>query len=299
MKLLIVLSLFFYSVKSVAGATQWIDFTLENGHVKIPVVVAEIDGYALLDTGAQLNAINPRFINKHKLSFDKGKKVRVKGIYGIEDKTSYNNVPTSFFGITTELDNLTEVNLGFHTTSLLLGAGFFQQFVMQLDYPNQKMRLITHDSIKLRELENIKMQTQKGSGMPIVEVGLQDGETVWLLLDTGNNGGIVIDRKVARKMGWLDNLDVEAAISMGANTLATTESFRIPSLKFGPYELENVLVSVPAEGQTAYLESQYETTGSRIKGRKVQGLIGYDVLKHFLITIDYKNGHAHIGLPED
>ncbi len=299
MKSLIVLSLFFYSVKSVAGATQWIDFTLENGHVKIPVAVADIDGYALLDTGAQLNAINPRFINKHQLSFNKGKKVRVQGVYGIEDKTSYNNVPTSFFGISTELDNLTEVNLGFHTTSLLFGAGFFQQFAMQLDYPNQKMRLITHDAIKLHELENIKMQTQKGSGMPIVEVGLQDGETVWLLLDTGNNGGLVIERKVARKMGWLDNLDVEAGISMGANTLATTESFRIPSLKFGPYELENVLVSVPAEGQTAYLESQYEATGSRIKGRKVQGLIGYDVLKHFLITIDYKNGHAHIGLPEE
>ena len=299
MKLLIVLGLLFYSVKSVAGATEWIDFTLENGHVKIPVVVADIDGYALLDTGAQLNAINPRFISKHQLSFDKGKKVRVKGIYGIEDKTSYNNVPTSFFGITTELDNLTEVNLGFHTTSLLFGAGFFQQFVMQLDYPNQKMRLITHDAIKLREIENIKMQTQKGSGMPIIEVGLQDGETVWLLLDTGNNGGVVIDRKVARKMGWLNSLDTEASISIGANTLATTESFRIPSLKFGPYELENVLVSIPAEGQIAYLESQYEATGSRIKGRKVQGLIGYDVLKHFLITLDYKNGHAHIGLPKE
>ncbi|MGS0498395.1 signal protein PDZ [Pseudoalteromonas sp. S1727] len=299
MKLLLLLSMLFYSVNSIAGATQWIDFTLESGHVKIPVIVAGIDGYALLDTGAQLNAINPRFINKHQLSFDKGKKVRVKGIYGIEDKKSYNNVPTSFFGINTELDNLTEVNLGFHTTSLLFGAGFFNQFVMQLDYPNQKMRLITHDSIKLRDLENIKMQTQKGSGMPIVEVGLQDGQSVWLLLDTGNNGGLVIERKVARQMGWLDNLDITSGISMGANSIATTESFRIPTLKFGPFELENVLVSIPAEGQKAYLESQYEATGSRIKGRKVQGLIGYDVLKHFLITIDYKNGHAHIGLPDE
>ena len=69
-------------------------------------------------------------------------------------------------------------------------------------------------------------------------------------------------------------------------------------MQFGPFELENVLVTIPAEGKNSYLDSQYEKTGSRLKGKKVQGIIGYDVLKHFLITVDYKGGHAHIGLPE-
>jgi len=60
-----------------------------------------------------------------------------------------------------------------------------------------------------------------------------------------------------------------------------------------------VLVTIPAEGESSNLESQYQKTGSRIKGQKIQGLIGYDVLKHFLITIDHRSGHAHIGLPDE
>jgi hypothetical protein len=87
-------------------------------------------------------------------------------------------------------------------------------------------------------------------------------------------------------------------MSSGVNAIAITESFRIPEFKIGPFVLEDVLVSIPAEGQSANLQSQYSTSGSRIRGRKVQGLIGYDVLQHFLLTIDYKGGHVHLGLPE-
>jgi hypothetical protein len=298
MKLISALFSTFLCNSAIAGVTPWVDFSLENGHVKIPASVTGIESKAILDTGATLNGLNPRFINKHQLSFDKGGKTRVKGVYGIEDKTTYNNVPVNIFGINTEIDDAVEINLGSHENSLLFGAGFFRQFVMQLDYPNHKMRLITHDAVDLGKMENIKMEKQKGSGMPIVEVGLSGGKSIWLILDTGNNGGMVIKRSIAQKMGWLDDLERNSEVSRGVNKSAATESFRIPWLKFGPYEMENVLVNIPGEGETANLESQFEVTGTRIKGRRVQGLIGYDVLKHFLITIDYKNGHAHIGLPE-
>lgn len=287
------------SNSAIAGVTPWIDFSLENGHVKIPATVAGINSKVILDTGAQLNGLNPRFINKHQLSFDKGAKTKVKGVYGIEDKTTYNNVPVELFGINTEIDDAVALNLGPHNNAMLFGAGFFRQFVMQLDYPNNKMRLITHDAINLNKLENIKVTKQKGTGLPIVKVELANEKSIWLLLDTGNNGGMVIERKVARSLGWLDNFERESGISSGVNRSATTESFRIPWLKFGPFEMEHVLVSIPAAGEKTNLENQYETTGTRIKGKKVQGLIGYDVLQHFLITIDYKNGHAHIGLPEE
>ena len=46
------------------------------------------------------------------------------------------------------------------------------------------------------------------------------------------------------------------------------------------------------------LESQYERTGSRIGGKRVVGLIGYDLLKDFVVTLDYRYGKLHIALPQ-
>jgi predicted aspartyl protease len=299
MKRKLTLCLGFVSSSAFAGVTPWLDFTLENGHVKVPTTVSGIPSKAILDTGAQMNGINPRFINKNELDLDKGGKTRVRGAYGVEDKNTYNNVPINLFGMETTINDAVEINLGHHENSLLFGAGFFRQFVMQIDYPNQKMRLITHDALDLSKMKNIKMEKQKGSGMPIVEVELSEGKSIWLILDTGNNGGMVVYRNVARKMVWIENIDRESQISRGATTSAVTETFRIPWLKFGPFEMENVQVSIPDEGETANLRSQFATTNTRIKGRNVEGLIGYDVLKHFLITIDYRRGNAHIGLPEE
>lgn len=299
MKVFLPLTFLLLTLECTAGVTDWIDFNLEGGHVKIPATIAGIDTYAILDTGAQLNAINKAFITKHDLTFDKGSKIRVKGVFGIDNKNTFNNVPVSFFGMETELNKIAEISLGYHTNGLLFGGGFFNKFVTQLDYPNKKMRLISQDSINVAKFKNIEIQSQKGTGMPIVKIGLPNDKHIWLLFDTGNAGGMVVERKVANKMGWLEEIDSRSTLSMGANSIVETESFRIPFLKFGPFELENVLVTIPAKGINSYLESQYQRTGSRIKGRKVQGIIGYDVLKHFLITIDYKGGHAHIGLPEE
>jgi hypothetical protein len=199
LKILFPLTFLLLTLKSAASVTEWIDFNLEGGHVKIPATIAGIDTYAILDTGAQLNAINKAFITKHNLTFDKGSKIRVKGVFGIDRKTTFNNVPVGFFGIETELDKITEVSLGYHTNGLLFGGGFFNQFITQLDYPNKKMRIISQDSIDVAKFKNIEIQSQKGTGMPIVKIGLPNDEHLWLLFDTGNSGGMVVERKVAKK----------------------------------------------------------------------------------------------------
>lgn len=286
------------SSDSFASATPWMAFSQQNGHVKVPVTVAQIPGFAILDTGAQVNAINSSFISKNELKLNAVGSMKIQGVYGTEQRTTYNGVPISLLGIDTKLNSLVEVNLGFHDNALLLGAGFFNMFILQLDYPNRKLRFVSHDAVNMRELRNVRAEQDKGSGMPIVEVEIAEGKKIWLLLDTGNSGGMLVDRLVAESMGWLDQLEVETQLSAGVNKIAVTESFRIPEFKIGPFVLEDVLVSIPAEGESANLQSQHSALGSRIRGRKIQGLIGYDVLQHFLITIDYKGGHVHMGLPQ-
>ena len=297
-RLLVTIAMVTLSQPAVAGMTPWIPFQLYGGHITIPVRIADQDTFALLDSGAQINAINTDFIKQHELALDPGEKIRVRGIHEESERFTYNNVPVELFGIAFEVDGIVAIPFSNRRATMIIGASFFNRFLVQLDYPNEQMRLIDRDELNLAKSENIRTLPQTGSGTPIVEVVVGQREKIWLALDTGNNGGVFVERKLAEKMGWLDSMDVERHRSAGANAIVEVDSFLIPELKFGPYTLENVQGTVPAEGAKLSVASSNSRVGSRIRGKRVRGLIGYDVFKHFLLTIDYSGGHMHVGLPE-
>ena len=53
------------SYQALGAVTQWADFTLDNGHVFLPVTIDGIESRVMLDSGAQINSINRAFIRKH------------------------------------------------------------------------------------------------------------------------------------------------------------------------------------------------------------------------------------------
>ena len=286
-----------FSPFSFSGVTEWMDFELDGGHVKIPVAVSGVEGYAILDSGAQINSINSAFIQKNKLEFSMGRKIKIEGVYGTKTKKTYNKVPIKIFGSEFSLDRVVEGFIGHNSNQILLGAGFFANFVVQLDYPKKKIRLITRDAIDMEKLANVKMQFDKLSRQPIVNVELNNEKSVWLVLDTGNSGGLMLKRSIAEYSDWLTKFEIKQGISMGANNFGVRDTFRLPAMKIGPYELENVLTSVPAENQSSNIASQGSRHGNQLKGKNIKGLLGYDVLKHFIVTIDYTGGKMHIVAP--
>ena len=297
-KVLPILSLFLFSLNTFA-VTNWVDFEIINGHINLPVTIKGVEGRAILDSGAQLNAINLSFINRHGFEFPKGGKVNVEGIYGTETRRLFNNVQAKLFNTDLELDNLAGLRLGHHEVQLLLGAGLLEKFIFQIDYPNSRLRLFERGSVDLAKLENIQMQIDRGSGQPIVKVDLNGQKDAWLILDTGNNGGLFLKRTLATDSNWLELYGSQSSLIAGANNIGVVDNFRLPEVKFGPFTIENVQVSVPADGQTESVSGQESISFSRIKGKNIKGLVGYDVLKHFVLTIDYKSGHLHVGLPEE
>ena len=292
----LIIFLLLSSCKVFGAATQWVDFTLDNGHVFLPVTIDGIESRVMLDSGAQINSINRAFVRKHDLAFDKGRPVNVEGVYGVEKRKAYNNVDVEIFGTTFKLDSLVETNLGHHSNGMLLGAGFFNSFVVQLDYPHRKIRLVTRGSVNMKEVANVPATTQQGTGMPIAQVEI-NGVPLWLRIDTGNAGTILINRRAASKADLLEKVE-GTSTSFGANSSGVNEFATSDIVKFGPFEISNVKVSFPAEGQTTNLESQYKRTGSRIGGKRVVGLIGYDLLKDFVVTLDYRYGRLHINVPQ-
>ncbi len=277
----------------------WTPFKLDNGHIKIPVTVSGKQGYAILDSGAQINGINNAFIEAHDLSYQQGRRMTIQGVFGEEDINLLNEVPVELLGLKTDLNKIAPLNLGHKDDILIIGAGLFSNFIVQFDYPNERMRLLPRKSIDLAKHENIPTQSLRGTGEPIVQVKLDGKRKIWVLLDTGSNSGLMVERSLAEGMGWLENnakLDIE---SSGVNETRNTQLFNINELEFGPFVLEDVLVNVPAEGETANLTKQMSFTGSNLKSQKLSGIIGFDVLKHFVLTLDYRRGNAHISLPAE
>lgn len=287
----------FSSAAQAGGVTPWLDFSLHNGHISIPIAVSGVPSHAILDSGAQINGINEAFLQEHSLDYPRLGKVRIEGVFKKQERDTLSNIPVTMFGNETDFDDVVEVSLGHHSVGMLLGAPLFYGRILQIDYPSKRLRVVTRDAMELRDFTNIAMFSKRNSGMPLVEVSL-NGHDVWLMLDTGSSGGIMIERSLAAELDLLKDDNAIEEVS-GVNSKATVESTRASEVGFGPYTLENVLVTFSTEDFNTSFNSKVHTTGSRIRSRRVAGLIGYDVLKHFILTMDYGRGQMHVGLPKE
>ncbi len=300
MKRLIAAALLVFSCMGAARAavTDWTDFKLDSGHISFSGKVMDEDVEIIIDSGAGINGISLSLVMNLEDRLHHSEQATIQGVFGTERKNVYNQVPVELFGVETRIDRLAEFRS--FNDLIILGLGFFDQFIVQLDYPNRRMRLIGRDSIDLAEFDNVPIDRQRDSGLPVVRVTLPGDIDAWLTFDTGNSGGIIMDRAMALENGWLDEPG-EAGVSMGVNRTATTEQFSLTTLKIGPYELENVRASVPGEGQNLRISDGVASGGIRgaRRGRRSEGILGYDVLQHFVVTIDFRNNLLHLGLPDE
>jgi len=273
-----------------------VDILLHNGHLFVESEIAGIPGYSLIDTGADINGINKQFLEENDLSFPKAGEIKVFGAFGSAYRDTYKEIPAKIFGTELKFTDLTETNLGPAENQLILGAGFLKLLIFQIDYPNQKIRAMSRESIQLKKLRNVESKRDLYRKSPIVKVRLNDEIDVWLLLDTGYTGGILLDRQFVKKQGWLERHESIDSEARGVISSGNMERFNLPSMLFGGYRIENPIISMPGEGEDMAFFGKQNVYGNRVRyrTRKAQGILGYDVLKHFVLTIDYKNGYVHV-----
>ncbi len=93
----------------------------------------------------------------------------------------------------------------------------------------------------------------------------------------------LLNRSFVDKHGWLDEYDAVDTKVIGVSGVAVgTRQFTLPALTIGPYTLKNVPVTVMPDNRST-LEL---------------GLLGYEVLKHFQITMDLPKKRLHIQAVE-
>lgn len=286
---------------SVTAAPQldkdgWLPFVLTNGAVFIDIEIAGETVKAVIDSGAEFNGINKSYVEGRKDKLNYGGRIIVQGVFGEEEVAMVTGFATKLFGYDFKLVDLVPVQLS--EPVLLLGQPFLSNFIVQFDYPNQKIRLLPHSAVDMKKVANVELKKSRGRNLPVIKVDIAKDESVWLTLDTGNTGGLVVSRQLAEEHQWLNQLPAIKHGASGVTGSGEVESFQIPYLKVGPYELEDVFVTVPAQGQKMNISDKTSRTTAGVqKGIHAKGLLGYDVLKHFVLTLDTKNWRAHIAAP--
>ena len=274
----------------------WLPFVLNNGAVFIEVEIGQETVMALIDSGAEFNGINKSYVERHKDKLNYGSRITVQGVFGEEEVATVTGLATKLFGYEFKLVDLIPVQM--QDPVLLLGQPFLSNFIVQFDYPNQKIRLLPHSAVDMKKVANVELKKSRGRNLPVIKVDIAKDQGVWLTLDTGNTGGLVVSRQLAEEQQWLTQFPVVKHGASGVTGSGDVESFQIPYLKIGPYELEDVVVTVPAEGQKMNISDKTSRTTAGVqKGIHAKGLLGYDVLKHFVLTLDTKNWRAHIAAP--
>ena len=276
---------------------DWLPFSIEKGKIIIDVEISGQPAKAMLDSGAMGNLISSHFVEEYGQDFHKSGRAKSIGVNATRTIQLYNNIPVSLYGTHISLDKVAAAPLS--SVDLILGINFFHVGILQIDYPNSRFRFLDRKSVDLKKQSNVSMKKSSDSYLPAIEVVL-GGETTWLQFDTGNTGGLILSRSLALDRGLVDESTYVKKIKVvGVNANAIYESYEIDSVGIGPYVLDDVKMAAPAEGQSANLgRSGISATGTRKKqGVRTHGVVGYDVLKHFLVTVDCEKYQMHISAP--
>ena len=300
LKILLMLCLF-VSADLYAVITKWQDVEIVNGRVIVDVAIAGVPAKALLDTGATGMSISPSFLEENGIPFIKGREIISMGAHGRTRSYMIKELDVTIFGSQFPLKNVRAFPSN-RKFQMLIGLPFLKLMVVQIDYPNKRVRFLSRDSVDLKSHANVDIKHGNEESRLVTSVELEGGEKFDLLFDTGSTAGLIIDNHIAQKRGWLEKYGAgEGSLSGVTNTL-TVEKLRLPYLKLGPYELENVKALCPKEENmpTSYSQKKERAkTGTRIsEGEGYIGILGGDILMHFVVTLDAKNALMHIDAPK-
>ena len=284
-----------------AAATPWESFEItRGGTMVIPVVIEGYETTAAISTGSNVNTINHRFLDQHGHNYEYGPEITLDAGTTTMATRVIKKLNTEIFGAKFTLYDVVPF-LFSGSSDLVLGFGFFEQSIVQIDYPNERLRMVTRDSFDLKEFANVKAKKDQSTGRLLAQVTLPGRKKpVWLTVATSTDYGLFVDRKLAKEMGWLDTYQLtETEFESATGTSATMQQFRLPEFTIGPYTLENVKVATPAEGARMNVgRSSVDGSGYTFWGDASRGYVGIDVLKHFVVTMDYKKNRLHLGVPQ-
>jgi len=270
-----------------------LDFKTASNLIIIPVTINESDTLNfILDTGVRFPIITELpFVNKLNLNYLMP--VQVKGLGEGHELTAYRsgNNTMKLNGLTArnqEVQMIIDENFQIsHMLGIpvhgLIGFNLFKDYIVKVDYPSEKITLFKPEYYKYRDRrKDIIMPLHLENNKPFVRTSIVTEDLqevpVKLLVDTGASDAIWLSEKSDERIDLPDkNIDTFLGRGLNGNVYGTKG--RIDGIWVGPLILSKPIVAFPNSDLIEQLISSNDRNGT----------LGAEILRRFIVTIDYRN----------
>jgi len=259
------------SLLALSGSAEAEPLIVDNGRLFITAKINGVQTEALLDSGAETTLVDPVLANEAK--FGPGKPVRIKGSGGEQDVVLVSNVRIEALGqsipptevVVMDMTDLS-TRLIKRPTRAIVGREVFDAAPIRIDLAKGDVRALE----KTDTPTGIKLPLTTHGGIETVPVTLGPAK-VQAVLDFGNGTGLMISKELAAQMGLKP---VGKMNGGGIGGEIERDVVVLPDLTLAGRRFHNVEASVDATSSRAELN------------------IGTPVLKHFVVTADFKGRAA-------
>ncbi|MGF7218007.1 hypothetical protein GGR92_004184 [Spirosoma lacussanchae] len=283
----------------IAGNRTWtrIPFQLHSNLIIVPVRINESDTLQfILDTGVSNTIVTDpsafkrqplRLARKIKLS-GAGEGGNLTASVAIDNSLVLGGLRATHHNIVMLDEDILKLSEYVGTpVHGIFGYEIFANFVVNIDFQRREIMLISPKKYRYKK--------RKGDRYPIIiqdtkaytdALSVYDGQKsmpLRVVLDTGAGHALLLDRSRSTAMMPLPEKSIRAQLGRGLNGVINGSMGRIQKVKFGRYELDNILASFP--DSTAF--------GMKlIDMPERQGNVGCELLRRFNVTFNYPDRYV-------
>lgn len=267
-----------------------IPFRISNGLMIIRAKVQGRSGNYIFDTGIPNMVLNAQYFNR-RLNFSNG--------YGSRPPMDGSSDHGGGYPIRMHLDDLTlwghaaiedlrliekSKRMAIHG---LLGLHALKRYEVVLDYHKQEIQLfeltrkgdrkgandvtIPHETIELHFLEHIPYMSIKVNGQDLL-----------MGLDTGTELNVLSEKRLT-SMHLKGSVYTQKKFLLLGSTSASVANIGLTTVQVGHFKLSEI--------ETIFISLKHL---NELSGRKIDGLVGLNFLKHFQITLNFKKKKIYL-----
>lgn len=241
--------------------TPWLPITSGAELPEVDVAVNGTTVRAMIDSGAQVSAIDAALAKRLRLKRTTALPFLAYGVSGNPAITHTVALDLSVPGF--RASSVRAATLGLRELSgiggrdfaMLIGRDVLSQIVVEADMPGQRLRLLPPGVYQPpRDALTIPIQIRQGA--PLVEVRIEDGPAVQVLLDTGASNLLALSADTARRSGLaMVGRDLGGTPSVGLGGVSLNRQVRVRTLRVGDLVVREAAVQIyqPAQAATAGL----------------------------------------------
>jgi len=269
--------------------TPWLPLAPGRGLVEID---AEVDGRkvrAVVDTGAQLSAVDRRLAASLGLPRTLAAPILAYGVSGRPALTHTVTLDLALPGLAApgiraavlDLVELSQSNG--RPFELLIGRNLLSELVLEVDFPLDRARFLAAGAYRTPIDGQVIPLIRQAGGAPTLPVSIEGRPPLPLLLDTGASGWVALSEGAAERLGLLGperRITRAPAVSLGGVRLdRLTQASHV---KLGELTLQHVPVQIYAPA---------------LRIGAPTGLVGASALQGLRVAVDLGGGRIVLAPP--